>query len=146
MRLLGYIAGLAVIVGGIQLGGLLVHFLDLPAAFLVFAGAIVFAVSAHGAQFWRALQAGFLSTPIAPHEVEPLARVLQSLRVILHGMGIATTLTGWINMLVQASEITLVTFGPAAAVSLLALLYGVIAAELIVAPARHRLLNRAPTP
>ena len=98
MRAFGYLAGLSLMLWAILLGGDGFVFVNVPSLMLVPGAAVAFTLAAHGNTLWRALHAGFLSPADQPEEGGRLVRVLRTSRATLHGIGITSTLTGWIQM------------------------------------------------
>ena len=70
-----------------------------------------------------------------------LFRVLSTARNLASGSGVLGTLIGLVNMLAKMDDPSAI--GPAMAVALLTVLYGVLLAEFILGPLINRLRNRA---
>ena len=137
MRFIGFMMGCALLVLGVVLGGELGFFFDPPTLLIVGGGGLAFAYSAHGNSLWRACARGLLNKNADTETDAELAYVLQTLRRSFMGVGIVTALLGAINLSRGFENWT--EFGPAFSVLLLAPLYGVFFAELVVMPAMSRL-------
>ena len=137
MRALGYLLGIGSLLLGMFLGGEFDFFIDVPTLVIVPGGGIAFALAAHGKPLWRALAAGLFEMAVEADEEARLIQILQTLRTTLIGIGIAYAFLGGINISAGLDDWS--SFGPGFAVLLLGPFYGVVLAELLVAPAMNRL-------
>ena len=74
-------------------------------------------------------------------EAQQHVRTLSTVRILASASGVVGALIGMVNMLANMDDPRAI--GPAMAVALLTVLYGVIIAELFVGPLINRLRNRA---
>ena len=141
MRLMGFIAGIMLLATGFLLGGELSHMFDPPALVIGLFTGLSFTLMGHGNDLWRALAAFFLNHSIERRKRLHYAKVLNTLRRSLFWTGFAAALIGAINM--SRGMDSWEHFGPAFAVLLLSPFYGIVMAELIVAPMVSRLESEA---
>ena len=92
----------------------------------------------------RAISVGITQAPVAPEEARRHAACLSSLRGTFIGAGLTGSLIGLVSMLQTLDDPSKI--GPAAAVMILTVFYGVILSELIVNPMRHAVLRIAHGP
>ena len=141
MRLVGVVAGILLLVSGFLLGGEPGNMFDAPALFIGLFGALSFTLMGHGNDLWGALAVGFFNRSVEAHKRLHYASVLNTLRRTLFWTGIAAAFIGAINM--SRGMDSWEHFGPAFAVLLLSPFYGIVMAELIVAPMVDRLKSES---
>lgn len=146
MRGLYLLIGLVMIgAGAFALGSSLDMFFNFPGLLITFGGASLFTLAAHGAgDLGSALVTGFSNTAVKSDDVKKHAQVLQTLRTTLLASGGVGILVGLVQILVTLGEPSKI--GPAAAVAVLSVFYGLLTAELVMAPAVHRVRNKAISP
>ncbi|MBU0550484.1 MotA/TolQ/ExbB proton channel family protein [Myxococcota bacterium] len=132
-RLLSLLSGFALFPIAALFSGDLAIFIDLPSILLVTLAPPLIVIGHHGMRgFIRALQVG---AGAKPEEESP--RVLQSLRDLSCAAGAIGFLIGLVQLLANLDDPTRV--GPALAVAMLTVLYGLALAELLYAPILRRL-------
>ena len=137
MRLVGFIAGGLLLATGFVMGGSVSNMLDLPALVIGLFTGLSFTLMGHGNDLWRALGAFLLNHSIERRKRLHYAKVLNTLRRSLFWTGFAAALMGAISM--SRGMDSWEHFGPAFAVLLLSPFYGIVMAELVVAPMVSRL-------
>ena len=141
MRLIFGALGIALIIVGIQMGGHLSLFIDLPSVAIVVGCTVLFTFAHHSfANTIAAFTAALGSSGVSPAEAKKHVRVLSTTRVLASASGVVGSLIGLVCMLANLDDPK--TIGPAMAVALLTIFYGVIIAELCVASLINRLRNR----
>ena len=90
-----------------------------------------------------ALVAALSSRSLTPHESLHHQRVLSTARLLAASSGVVGTLIGLVQMLANMDDPSKI--GPAMAVALLCTFYGIILAEICLAPLIHRLRNQTLT-
>ncbi|MBV72354.1 MAG: hypothetical protein CMH52_13600 [Myxococcales bacterium] len=136
-------AGFALMLAGMALGGVVSHFMEPTAASLVF-GTLVFVGLGHhgGAPILAAIRAAFGSSD-SVHLVSHY-HVLQSLRRLANGCGLIGALVGlvlYLSNLGGASSL----LGQPIAIVLMSMLYGLFTGELLLGPLCSRLRAIGPT-
>ena len=115
-------------------------FLNLPSLIIVMGGTLTFTFAAHSPT--RTLIA--LTTALSPRQLsltESLKHqsVISTARLLASASGVIGTMIGLVHMLARMDNPSAI--GPAMAVALLSILYGVTLAELFFAPLINRLKN-----
>ena len=131
-RLLGFMIGILLLASGFMLGGEIGNALDCYTFVILIGGALAFTFMGHGGALWSALKAALVGTE---HDTARRAQhliVLHTLRKTLLWLGFAMALMGAISMSVGMDSWD--DFGPAFGVLLLAPFYGIVFAELMLAP------------
>ena len=133
--------GIALFIAGILLGSPIHIFIDPASVLIVIGGTTFFTLAYHsvGATV-NAFKAAFGQGPVEAEVGETHLRVLTTARVLASASGVLGTLIGMVAMLQNMSDPKAI--GPAMAVALLTLFYGVILAELLLGPLMNRLKNR----
>jgi flagellar motor component MotA len=142
MRLLYLLGGLGMIITACAMGVHIQAFINIPSLLITVGGGLLFTLTAHGAGSLKAaVDVGFFDKAAADNDAKKHAQVLQTLRTTVLASGGLGLVIGWVQMLVQLDDPTQI--GPAIAVSILTVLYAIFLAELIVAPAIHRVRVKA---
>ena len=137
MRILGLVIGVLSLVGGFLLGGSPSNMFDGPAFIIAILCPLAFTLMAYGSDLWRALGVGILNRAVEADTALYYAKILDTLRRTLFWTGFAAALIGAISM--SQGMDSWENFGPAFAVLLLSPFYGIVLAELLVAPIVSRL-------
>ena len=137
MRIFAGLLGIGLLVAGFALGGPASNLFDFYTFFIVLGSAFAFTYLAHGKVLWRAMRLAFLTVPANAAACRECIPALKSLRTVFLSVGIVCAIIGAISMAKGMDSFE--HFGPALAVLLLSPFYGVFFAELLVAPAMHRL-------
>jgi flagellar motor component MotA len=138
MNVVFALLGVGTILMGIAFGGTVELFVDAPSFLIVFGITTFFTFAYHSAgSTVEAFAAALINEPIAADESRQHIRVLSTARVLASRSGVMGTLIGMVNMLANMDDPTAI--GPAMAVALLTLLYGVMLAELFIGPLINRL-------
>ncbi len=141
MRVLFALLGVCIILAGISFGGVVAHFINLPSMLIVFGITLFFTFAHHSVRpTVLALAAALKEGTASSIEIKQHIRVLSTARVLASASGVIGTLIGLVNMLANLDDPTHI--GPAMAVGLLTLLYGVILAELFIGPLINRLRGK----
>jgi flagellar motor component MotA len=134
--------GMSLIVAGILLGGELRLFLDVPSVTIVFGCTVAFTFAYHSVgKTFAAFGAALGNTEVSGADAQVHIRVLSTVRVLASASGVMGSLIGLVNMLANMDDPK--SIGPAMAVALLTVLYGVFIAEVCMGPLINRLRNRA---
>ena len=134
--------GISMVLAGVLLGGTLAAFIDLPSVAIVFGCTTFFTFAYHSVgDTIRAFSVALSSKDISAAEAQQHVRTLSTVRILASASGVVGALIGMVNMLANMDDPRAI--GPAMAVALLTVLYGVIIAELFVGPLINRLRNRA---
>jgi flagellar motor component MotA len=145
MRLIFLLIALGLVIGTIAIDGYPMAFINAPSILIVLGGGFFFAIGAHGyPALANAISAAGNSEINDREQASTHATVLFTLRNCFLGAGSVGTLIGQVQMLEQMDATS--TMGPAFAVSLLTLFYGIMLAELIVTPMADRLLEQSNAP
>ena len=137
MRVVGFVSGVLLLAAGFMLGGEVGNMFDAPSLFIGVTVAVSFTLMGHGNDLWQALVVGVFNRQVDASKRAHAAAVLQTLRRNLFWTGFAAALIGAISMSRYMDSWT--HFGPAFAVLLLSPFYGIVLAELVVAPIISRL-------
>ncbi|MEE2786685.1 MAG: hypothetical protein VX589_05045 [Myxococcota bacterium] len=137
MRIFGLVTGVLLLVGGFLLGGAPSNMFDGPALTIAVLCPLAFTLMAHGPDLWRAIGVGVLNRAVERDTGLYYAKILDTLRRTMLWTGFAAALIGAINM--SQGMDSWAHFGPAFAVLLLSPFYGIVMAELLVAPVISRL-------
>ena len=137
MRIIGLMTGILLLALGFLWGGRPGNMFDLPSLVIVFLVPISFTLMGHGNDLWRALMVAFLHRPVETQTCLRYIKVLDTLRHTLFWTGFVAALIGAISM--SSAMDSWEHFGPAFAVLLLTPFYGIVMAELIIAPMINRL-------
>jgi flagellar motor component MotA len=141
MRVVFGLLGISIILMGIAFGGTVAMFIDLPSILIVFGITTLFTFAHHSVgSTSKAFAAALKNEAVPAVEGRQYIRVLSTARVLASASGVVGTLIGMVNMLASMDDPTAI--GPAMAVALLTLLYGVILAELFIGPLINRLRTR----
>ena len=133
----GFILGIGFLAFGFLLGGEIGNAFDSYALVIQIGGAFSFAFMGHGGDLWPALVAALRGTePDAARRARHV-KVLYTLRKVFLWLGFAMAVMGAISMSVAMDSWK--DFGPAFAVLLLSPFYGIVFAELMLAPLIHGL-------
>ena len=127
-----------IIDGNLSSFGQIILFFDLP-SFLFVGGISLFFTLAHHSfeSGYLAHQLAFSSEPLSFEETQPHLSVLTTLRSLYIGAGGIGLVIGLIKMLANMDDPN--SLGPAVAVALLPLFYGMILAELMTRPLINRI-------
>ena len=138
-RILYAILGFALVVAALISGGSLVAYFDLTSLLLVLGGGTLFCAAQHGfLAFFHALGVG--ETMHEAHEINAQICVLQSARNTFCGVATVGFLIGLVSMLQNLADPAAI--GPAMAVTILTVLYGLFISEVLIAPRISALLGR----
>jgi flagellar motor component MotA len=138
MRFVFGLLGISIILVGITFGGTVVHFVNAPSFLIVFGVTAFFTFAHHSLDSTiKAFAAALNSEAVPVSEGRQHIRVLSTARVLASASGVLGTLIGMVNMLANMDDPSAI--GPAMAVALLTLLYGVMLAELFIGPLINRL-------
>ena len=138
-RVIFYLAGIMFCLLGILLGGELRLFLDMPSLTIVGGSIVVFSIAHHGpASIIEAVRAA-ASTEAGAHLPQHY-QVLQNVRRIAMTSGIIGGLIGMTALLFKLYDPK--SMGPAMAVAILSMLYGLIVSELFIGPLCSRIRAR----
>ena len=115
-------------------------FFNLPSLIIVMGGTLTFTLAAHSPT--RTLIA--FMTALSPLQLSPTEslkhqNVISTARLLASASGVIGTMIGLVQMLAQMDDPSAI--GPAMAVAILSILYGVTLAELFFAPLINRLKN-----
>ncbi len=133
MKLVSILLACAFIVFAIMMTSDFVAFLNGPSALIVLGVAALWTIAQHSAGAIRSALGAALASESPPTEDIPRhSAVLSTLRTSVLGAGLVGTLIGLVKMLADMSDPS--TIGPAMAVAVLTTLYGVLIAEIILAP------------
>ena len=142
MGMLFGLLGFSLIICGILMGGSLASFLDLPSIAVVMGPTVFLTFAYHSAgESIGALKAAFGRRPLDVNAVEAHVRTLSTARNLASGSGVLGALIGLVNMLAKMDDPSAI--GPAMAVALLTVFYGVLLAEFVLGPLINRLRNGA---
>ena len=135
------VLGVALILTGICMRAQLGNFVDIPSVAIVTGCTVLFTFAHHSVgQTLKAFRAAISGKEVSAADGQTYVRILSTTRVLASGSGILGSLIGLVSMLANMSDPTAI--GPAMAVALLTLLYGVFIAELFVGPLINRVRNR----
>jgi flagellar motor component MotA len=139
-RSLYAVGGLALIVAAMTVNGLSVaSFIDVSSLLIVIGGGLLYTFAHHGAlSFFHAMGVGDPATSAS--ELKQQACVLQSARNTFCGAAVVGYLIGLITMLHNMNDPARI--GPAMAVTLLTVFYGLFVSELVIAPRIQALEGR----
>ncbi|MAY81282.1 MAG: hypothetical protein CL930_10930 [Deltaproteobacteria bacterium] len=139
------IAALVVVLAvlwGIMLGSPLVVFFDLPSFLIVCGGTFAGMFISHSVAEVRHVWGAYFGPRVMTVEDGQRGALLfGSLGNIAHGLGLVGTLIGLVQMLQQMEDPSAI--GPAMAVALLTLFYGVILSEVVFRTAESDCLKRS---
>jgi flagellar motor component MotA len=135
------VLGVGLILAGICMGAELGMFIDLPSVAIV-TGCTVFFTFAHHSvgQTFKAFGAAISGKDVSAADGQTYIRILSTTRVLASASGMLGSLIGLVSMLANMSDPSAI--GPAMAVALLTLLYGVFIAEVFVGPLINRVRNQ----
>ena len=137
MKYLFGFAGVVLILAAITFGSDLTEFINIPSVIIVVGLTICVPLAHHSInEVTGALGAALCSSDIDPNDGQHHVSVLSTIRMAAVGSGVVGFLIGLIQMLIHMENPR--TIGPAMAVALLTVFYGVLISELIVGP----LINR----
>ena len=132
----------AAVLSGIMVGSPLVIFFDLPCFLIVGGGTLAGMFITHsGADVRQILSAYFGPSVMTKQDGQRGALLFGSLGNMAHGVGLAGTLIGLIQMLQNLEDPAAI--GPALAVALLTLFYGVFLSEVVFRSAVSDCLKRS---
>lgn len=135
------ILGVGLILTGICMGASLGNFVDLPSVAIVTGCTVFFTFAYHPIdQTFKAFGAAISGKEVSAADAQKYVRILSTTRALASAGGVLGSLIGLVRMLANMSDPTAI--GPAMAVALLTLLYGVFIAELFVGPLINRLRNQ----
>lgn len=141
MGIVFFVLGIGSILLGILLGGELNLFFDSPSLTIVLGTTFFFSFAYHSVgETTKAVAAGFSNESLPAAEAHKHINVLSTMRVLAAASGLVGTLIGLVNMLANMDDPR--SIGPAMAVAILTLFYGVLIAELCLGPLISRLRNR----
>ena len=141
MRLWFFLGGVAVLLVGPPTIASPVVFVNLPALLLVVGGGLLFPLAFHGAAVSRsAIAAAVGSEPLTRDQAHRHHLVLHSLRNSFCAAGAVGFVMSVVGVLTNLSDPKMI--GPSMATALLASLYALVLAELIVAPMSVGVLAR----
>ena len=143
VRTVSYAAGLALILVGMAMGGVLSNFVEPTAASLVFGTLLFVGLGYHGgATILSAIGASFGSSKSA--SAVRHYHVLQSLRRLANGCGLIGALVGLVLYLSNMGGEPAM-LGQPIAIGLMSMLYGLFTGELLIGPLCSRLRVLGPT-
>lgn len=139
-RSLYAVGGLALIVAAMSVNGLsLASFFNVSSLLIVIGGGLLYTFAHHGAlNFFHAMGVG--DPAATASELKQQSCVLQSARNAFCGAAVVGYLIGLISMLHSMDDPSRI--GPAMAVTLLTVFYGLFVSELVIAPRIHALEGR----
>ena len=139
-RSLYAVGGLALIIAAMSVNGLsIASFFNASSLLIVIGGGLLYTFAHHGAlSFFHAMGLGDPATSAS--ELKQQACVLQSARNTFCGAAVVGYLIGLISMLHSMDDPSRI--GPAMAVTLLTVFYGLFVSELVIAPRIHALEGR----
>ena len=141
MRLWFFLGGVGVLIAVLAMTASPVVFLSLSALLLVVGGGLFFTLAFHGAaEFRSAISAAVGSEPLTRDQAHRHHLVLHSLRNNFCAAGAVGFVVGVVGVLANLDDPK--NIGPAMATALLASLYALVLAELIVAPMSVGVLAR----
>ena len=138
-RLLGFIFGVLLLAAGFMLGGVIGNAFDAYTLMILLGGALAFTYMGHGGELWSALKAALTGTPTDVTRRAQHIQALRTLRRVFLWLGLAMALMGAISMSVGMDSWE--HFGRAFGVLLLSPFYGIVFAELMLAPLIARLAS-----
>lgn len=119
-------------------------FIDIPSLIIVLGCTTLFTCAHHSAtHVLTALVAALSSRSLTPHESLHHQRVLSTARLLAASSGVVGTMIGLVQMLANMDNPSKI--GPAMAVALLCTFYGIVLAEICLAPLVHRLRSQTLT-
>ena len=137
MRVVGFILGIFAVMWGFILGGDVGKLFDYYSFAILVLGAFSFTFMGHGGELWTALRAA-IGDPVEDAEKrERYAKILHTLRRSFLWFGFGLAFVGGSNMATHMDDLT--HFGPALGVLLLSPLYGIVFAQLLLAPLINRM-------
>ncbi|MEE2786690.1 MAG: MotA/TolQ/ExbB proton channel family protein [Myxococcota bacterium] len=141
MKSLYGIIGIGLVLTAVLMGSPLAHFIDLPSVAIVVGFTVFFTFAHHTAgKTLDAFRTGFGQNRLSAKEAHEAIRILWTSRTLASASGVVGSLIGFVTMLAHMDDPK--SIGPAMAVALLTLLYGVLIAEVLVGPLINRIRNR----
>lgn len=142
MAFLFFVLGLIMLILGMELGGAVGLFIDYPSLIIVLGTTCFFTFAHHTVRGTvAAFKAALSSQAVTAEEVRRHERVLSTMRILASAAGVLGSLIGFVNMLANLDDPK--NIGPAMAVAMLTLFYGVIIAELCIGPLISRMKLRS---
>ena len=144
MAFLFFVLGLTMLILGMELGGAVHLFIDYPSLTIVLGITCFFTFAHHTAGGTvAAFKAALSNQALTVEEMQRHERVLSTMRTLASAAGVLGSLIGFVNMLANLDDPK--NIGPAMAVAMLTLFYGVIIAELCIGPLISRMKLRSGT-
>ena len=141
MRWLLLTAGIGCFITGMELGGGLSAFWDIPSFFIVLAPTFLLASAYHSpSAVLMAPSRAWNSGHLGADEIHTSAAALKTMRTLSRGCACLGLIIGIVLMLADLSDPAKI--GPAMAVALLCPLYGVFFSEMVAAPLLIRLQEK----
>lgn len=142
MALVYFVLGFLMLILGMELGGAVNLFIDYPSLTIVLGITAFFTFAHHTVRGTvAAFKAALSNRVLTVEEVHRHQRVLSTMRTLASAAGVLGSLIGFVNMLANLDDPK--SIGPAMAVAILTLFYGVIIAELCIGPLISRMKLRS---